>query len=232
MWLEVGMSNNNPAVIAKYFVECIKEVGGTPRIVRADYGTENNNVAGIQRFLRNSSCDSFAKDKSFMYGRSVSNQRIEAWWSQLRRGCSNWWMQHFKELRDSGLYCDSDPIHIDCLRFCYMDLIREELHRFARLWNNHRIRPSISSESSGRPDILYFLPEVSATQNFLVNVDKDDVSLCEQHLCDRNCSNLNCTQEFSKLAYIIMDEENLAMPKSPQEARNLYLSLIDHINNI
>ena len=36
-------------------------------------------VAGIQRFLCNDYCDSFNKDKSFMYGRSISNQRIEIW---------------------------------------------------------------------------------------------------------------------------------------------------------
>lgn len=83
---------------------------------------------------------------SFMYGRSVSNRRIEAWWSQLRRRCASWWMEHFKELRKSGRYCDSNPVHVDCLRFCYMDLIRDELHRFARLWNNHRIRPSINCD--------------------------------------------------------------------------------------
>ena len=52
-------------------------------------------------------------------------------------------MEHFKELRESGLYFDSNPVHVDCLTFCYMDLIRDELHRFARLWNNHRIRPEL-----------------------------------------------------------------------------------------
>lgn len=68
----VGISNNEPAFEANYFVGC------TARIVRPDLGTENTFVAGIQRFLRNNSRDSFSKDKSFMYGRSVSNQRIEA----------------------------------------------------------------------------------------------------------------------------------------------------------
>ena len=161
LWLEVGISNNKPAFIAKYFVGCVKVAGGTACIVRANLGTENTYVAGIQRFLRNDSCDSFFKDKSFMYGRSISNQQIEALWSQLRRRCASWWMEHFKELRGSGLYCDSNPVHVDCLRFCYMGLIRDELHRFARLWNNHRIRPAINCASpSGRPDLLYYLPEV------------------------------------------------------------------------
>lgn len=233
LWLEVGVSNNDPAFIAKYFVDCVMEVGGTARIVRADNGTENTYVASIQRFLRNNSNDSFACDKSFMYGRSVSNQRIEAWWSQLRRGCTDWWMQHFKELRENGLYCDSNPVQVDCLRFSYMDLIRDDLHRFANLWNNHLIRPSSNGESpSGRPDLLYFLPEISATQNFLVAVDKDDVTLCEQLLCDRSCSRVNCSQEFLELAQLITEEENLVMPTTPLEARSLYVSLINHIDNL
>ena len=59
----MGISNNELAFEAKYFVGC------TARIVRPDLGTENTFVAGIQRFLRNNSRDSFSKDKSFMYGR-------------------------------------------------------------------------------------------------------------------------------------------------------------------
>ena len=81
--------------------------------MRADNGTENTYVAGLQRFFRHNSTDSFAGDKSFMYGRSVSNQRIEAWWSQLRRGCTKWWMGHFKELRENGLYCDLNPVQVE-----------------------------------------------------------------------------------------------------------------------
>ena len=142
LWLEVSILNNKRAFIAKYFLDCVKVAGGTACIVRANLGTENTYVAGIQRFLHKDSCDSFNKDKSVMYGRSISNLR-----SQLRRRCASWWMEHFKELRESGLYFDSNPVHVDCLTFCYMDLIRDELHRFARLWNNHRIRPAINCES-------------------------------------------------------------------------------------
>ena len=41
-----------------------------------------------------------------------------------------------------------------------MDILRDELYRSARLWNNHRIRPSANHESpGGRPDLLFSLPE-------------------------------------------------------------------------
>ena len=61
-------------------------------------------------------------------------------------------------------------------------------------------------------------------QNFLVPVDNDDVIICEQQLCDINCTSVNCSEEFSEFANIIMSDEKLMLPKAPMEARNLYLS--------
>ena len=52
LWLEASITNNDPSVIAEYYCDCIKQVRGAPRIVRADEGTENCNVAGIQCFFR------------------------------------------------------------------------------------------------------------------------------------------------------------------------------------
>ena len=45
MWLEVGPSNNDPSIIAQCFVDCVRQIGGTPRIIRADCGTENTYAA-------------------------------------------------------------------------------------------------------------------------------------------------------------------------------------------
>ena len=65
----------------------------------------------------------------FIYGKSTSNQRIQAWWGRLRQGCADWWIEYFKNLRDPGLYNDENAIHRECLKFCFMDLMQEELHR-------------------------------------------------------------------------------------------------------
>lgn len=132
MWLEVSNSNNNPRIIAKYFLDCVRQVGGTPRIIRADRGTENGHVAAIQRFFRRSTGDAFDGKKSFMYGRSTANQRIEAWWRSMRYQSCDWWIRYFKDLRDSGLFCDDNIVQRECLKFCYMELIQSDLHKIAR----------------------------------------------------------------------------------------------------
>ena len=88
-WLEVGSTNSDSCVVANYFVGCVRKVGGTATVVRADYRTENVKVAGIQQFFRHDCNDSLSGGKSFSL-KSSWNQRIEAWWGQLQRNCAEW----------------------------------------------------------------------------------------------------------------------------------------------
>ena len=91
LWLEVGSSNNNPRIniVGKYFLDCVVQVGETPRIRRGEAGTENVNIAPMQRFFWDNAADAFQGDKSFLYGKSVSNQRIEGWWAFLSKSESD-----------------------------------------------------------------------------------------------------------------------------------------------
>jgi hypothetical protein len=52
MWIHVASTNNDPKVIAGYFVDCVKQIGGCPKILRADRGTENGSVCTAQRMFR------------------------------------------------------------------------------------------------------------------------------------------------------------------------------------
>ena len=209
LWLEVGPSNNNPRIVARYFMDCVKQLGGAPRTIRGDRGTENVNIAAMQSFLRRNGTDSMAGQKSFLYGRSVSNQRIEAWWSFLRYNDTDWWINFFKDLRDVGLYCDDNPLHVECLRFRFIPLLQKELNRVAQHWNLHKIRPSLNQESPpGRPDVLYFLPELNGVNSYLKSVDDDDELLVAEELC---CENhvMQADETFVELAQMIMNDNNL-----------------------
>ena len=91
-------------------------------------GTENVVVAcrystlvAWSIFGNNDACD------SFQYVRSTSNQRIESWWSFLRRyGGANWWINYFKDLRDNGGFNDEDLIQRACLQFSFMSIIQKD----------------------------------------------------------------------------------------------------------
>lgn len=47
---------------------------GCPEKLRADLGTENGEVAAMQVFLRRNHLDVHSGPKSFIYGKSTSNQ--------------------------------------------------------------------------------------------------------------------------------------------------------------
>ena len=47
LWLYVDTTNNDPKVMATYFVACVEEVRGGPSLVRTDCGTENVVIADV-----------------------------------------------------------------------------------------------------------------------------------------------------------------------------------------
>ena len=171
-----------------------------------------------------------------MYGKSTSNQRIEAWWSQLRRCNTDWWIKYFKDLQDTGIYCDADIIQEQCLKFCCMKIIQNELYRVLKQWNTHCIRPSTNLESpSGRPD-TYFLPEVNDTRDYVTIVDDDDIEVAEEMCCLQNPVN-GCEPEFNELATmeeigLNMEENGLNMPETYEEEQIVYIELLHHIGSI
>ena len=170
--------NNNPRVVTSFYLSCVKEIQGIPRVLRGDRGTENVNVAGLQCYFRRNCHDDMAGNKSFLYGRSVSNQRIKAWWSFLRKLETGWWIRFFKDLVDLGNVDNSNSMHLDCIRFSFTGLIQEELTRIARHWNLHKIRPGGNTESPpGRPDVLYLFPQLHDTVDYKVIIPAAELSI-------------------------------------------------------
>ena len=127
LWLEVGSTSNNPNIIVEFFLSTVQQLGGVPRVVRTDKGTENMWVSIIQSVLRHNNGDEFAGDNSIVQGKSSANQRVEVYWSKLKQGGGGCWMNLFKDLRDSGVFLDADPLHKECLRFCFVPVLRKEL---------------------------------------------------------------------------------------------------------
>lgn len=67
MWLKTCVTNNNPKVVAFYYLRAVEQIQGAPRLLRADCGTENSVVSFLQPYL----CQDV---NSFRFGSSVSNQ--------------------------------------------------------------------------------------------------------------------------------------------------------------
>ena len=211
LWLTVASSNNNPKIVAAYYLKCVKDLGLLPRCIRGDRGTENGIVCGIQRFFRRYHGDSSAGKYSFLYGSSTSNQRIESWWSILKRSRTVWWIHFFKDMVDAGILDLSLKYHIDCLRYCFLGIIQSELDETAGLWNSHRIREVRNAECpGGRPDVLYYACELVSGTDCRFPISTVDISLAENYT-EMPCV-FGVSKEMIQLCKIIMDENHLAIP--------------------
>lgn len=182
LWLEVVKSNNDPNVPAKLYLDTVQSLKGCPKIVRSDCGTENVILAAMQCKLRASHQDQFAGDKAHRYGSSPSNQRIEGWWSFLKRSRSAWWISFFKDMSESGVLDLGDPFHMESLWFCFAKVIQVELDKVKDHWNSHYIRKSKHDTVSGVPDILFHLPEYSGSTDCLQTITQTQIDELEEHI--------------------------------------------------
>ena len=231
LWLEVGSSNNNPRIVASYFVHTIRQLQLIPRCIRVDRGSENVVIGGIQRFLRQSQTHQEENDMSFRYGPSTRNQRIESWWSVFRRNRCTWWINFFKDLCDETIFDPSIHYHVNFLRFCFIGLVQTELDQTKQLWNNHRIRKNRNAESpAGRPNVLFFTPDLSGGEECKLQLNNIDANAATEMVDEPYL--FGCSDETVQFALIIMQENDLSLPKDTVEAKYLLLLLIREIDDM
>lgn len=115
IWLQVYRTNNDPKIIGSYYMDAVEFTGGAPRVMRTDMGTENGLIEVLQTAL--------VGDNSFRYGKSTANQRIECFWSFLRKQCMQFWMDTFQSMRDDGLFC-GDFVDKSLVQFCFTGIVQ------------------------------------------------------------------------------------------------------------
>ena len=75
---------------------------GCPIVIRADPGTENVNVKQLQIAMMGNQRNSY--HTAYIEGSSTSNQRIENFWSHMRKQVLEYWLCLLHKLQDDGEY--------------------------------------------------------------------------------------------------------------------------------
>ena len=232
IWLEVGPTNKNPQVIAHFYIQAIKQLNGVPARIRCDDGTENSVIEPIHIALRSRHDDEFSVQGSFLIGTSPANQRIESFWSQFQKERPLWWRFFFKELSLAG-YLDTDvPVVVECVRYCFMDILRNELTDVAVRWNQHLLAPSQNSSlPRGRPDSLYFVPQLYNSSSCCKEIDLEVLSdFDNSEVVTQSDDNTPEFLEFVDLAMQLKGVANFVKPNNIKDALLLYFELLDVIN--
>ena len=74
MWIRVWVSNSDPKLIGRWYLEHLMTTNLMPAIIRLDKGTETGTMATMHAFLRSKHDDDIDPVDTVIYGPSTSNQ--------------------------------------------------------------------------------------------------------------------------------------------------------------
>ena len=213
LWLFVTRSNNQPHNIGTYYLESVKTYGGCPVDLVTDLGTENGIMAGIHAFFRNN-------PDRHRYVPSPRNQRIESWWAFFRRTHTSWWIDYFKELVEKEVDLTKE-LHSECLWFCYAPLLQRCLNQVKEHWNTHYIRKSRHDSVKGRPDSLYYLPDMhGGRENLILPVPEEEYLYAKNHVISPDENN-----EYQQYFEYVVQACNLRKQDDWRGARALFRTI-------
>ena len=191
-WVEVSSSNKKPEIIGKFYLD-------------VDDGTEHAIIQPIHILLPDSVGDNNSVN-SFSVIPSTHNQWIEAYWSKLRQDRIGWWQDFFRDMVDLELFNPASHALVDCLKFCFIGVLRKELKEMADEWNEHITSKSSNGGPSGRPDTMYFLGYLFDCQDYSDLLEDDDI---DEFLPAVEEIPPDYSVEFGEFAEIIMTNEGL-----------------------
>ena len=217
LWLRVTNSNNSPTHIASYYSEAVLELGGCPVQLVTDLGTENGTAAALQAYF----CDN---PETHRYVPSPRNQRIEGWWAYFAKNHCQWWRNFFKDLESEGIVDTACKLNMAGLWYCFHQLLQTEMDSVKEHWNSHRIRRSRHDTKPGRPDSLYFLPQLHGSRDYLVQLRRDEIEFGSEHIIDHQVAD-NYQEYFEYFEYV---RNNLVLshPKDHGEALEMFRTMM------
>jgi hypothetical protein len=210
LWLRVTRSNNSPNQIASFYAGVVLEQGGCPVQLVTDLGTENGTAAALQSYFRDNS-------EAHRYVPSPRNQRIEGWWAYYARSHSQWWRNFFKDLESQGIVDTACEINMECLWYCFHKLLQTELDLVKEHWNSHRIRKSRHDTIPGRPDSLYFLPQLHGSRDYLFQLAAAEIGFASENIIEDELANDH--QEYFEY---VRNNLSLSHPEDWEEAFNMF----------
>ena len=139
--------------------------------IRADRGTETVNLFAAHRAFHWESVGG-NMEYSWKYGKSIHNQKIECFWSQMLVQWLNRWRGIFQKFESNDLWNYGDEVDQIALLYVYMPILREEISMYRQEYNAYPIRSNLFSRlPSGPPMDNYVLDDIAPRYSIPITND-------------------------------------------------------------
>ena len=178
-------------------------------------------------------------EDAYRYGSSISNQRIESWWSHMRKRFTNCLIKFFRSMRT---YLSLGIRHIwnvvffffffyeECSWFVFSSLLQTELDEFRCYWNSHYTRQSRHDSVAGIPDVLFYLPEESGYFNQkhdITNTEIENILRERDVVAEGKLEANRCDVELEEFfSYVVQNEGLSHPPRSWREAKRNFEKIV------
>ncbi|XP_069108919.1 uncharacterized protein [Argopecten irradians] len=109
--------------------------------------------------------------------------------------------------------------------------MQNELDRTVAVWNSHHIRPSRNDQvPHGRPNSMYYTPNLWGSSDKLCQVADEDINLCTEEVTFRTA--IPCDEDVYRLCIEIMRKGHIDPVDEVVSARSLYLHLRQEIASL
>ena len=210
-------------MVATFYVDALKKEKKVPSILRTDCGTENGVMAAIQCYLHQNA-------EAHKFSTSVSNQRIENWWSLMRRSYTGWIMNFFKGLVHEGSLLPGNYLHMECVWFVFSRFLQDQLDSILKQWNSHHIRRSQNHTISGVPDEMYYLPENFGYEHRGLVIDDEHINniLQRKNIYEETNNVTEAHEDLQDYFWHVVNCEKLPFPPTTwEEATMIFKRIIE-----
>ena len=128
------------------------------------------------------------------------------------------WRQFFQDLVDLELLNTDGHVVLDCINYCFLEIIRKELSSVKEDWNSYIISRSHKSGPTKRPSSMYHLPCLYDKLDCVQRINKEENEEFDSVVGELSS---DFTFEFSGFAKTVIHNNGIKTLKNPSEALNL-----------
>ena len=110
-------------------------------------------------------------------------------------------------------------------------ILQNDIDATVNTWNCHLIRPTKNARApSGRPNVMYQLPELFGTRNYLFHPRREEIQFCREECLFREP--VPCDIDVYDMCCILMVEKGYRFPVDHHGALLLYRALSDDFKDL